>query len=215
MDLWHKFTRQRSLRRSRGVIHVGANLGQERQLYDKLGLRVLWIEPIPDVYEELVRNLVDFPNQRAINALITDQNGQNVVFHLSNNGGQSSSIFDIHLHKDIWPDVQFVSDLQLTSITLDTVLQNNNISGLDYGALIIDTQGSELLVLGGAERLLTTIDYIQTEAADFDSYRGCAVADEIVTFLSERGFKLFGKQQFASRPGGGAYFELMFKRTTN
>ena len=110
--VWYRFVRQHLLRRSRGVIHVGANLGQERHFYDGLGLRVLWIEPIPDVYGALVKNLAEFPKQSAIKALITDKNGDNILFHLSNNGGQSSSIFDLHLHEDIWPDVQFVSDLQ-------------------------------------------------------------------------------------------------------
>src|SRR5215472_4628952 len=37
------------LRGVSGVIHVGANTGQERELYEKFGLHVVWIEPIPEV----------------------------------------------------------------------------------------------------------------------------------------------------------------------
>ena len=45
------------LDRITGIIHVGANTGQERELYASKGLPVLWVEPIPHVYEKLVSNL--------------------------------------------------------------------------------------------------------------------------------------------------------------
>ena len=35
------------LKRVTGVIHVGANAGQERELYASFHLDVVWIEPIP------------------------------------------------------------------------------------------------------------------------------------------------------------------------
>ena len=38
-----------------GVVHVGANIGQERDLYQTLGLRVCSIEPIPDVFARLLQ----------------------------------------------------------------------------------------------------------------------------------------------------------------
>ena len=41
------------LRSCSGVIHVGANSGQERELYAQHGLNVVWIEPIPEVYTAL------------------------------------------------------------------------------------------------------------------------------------------------------------------
>ena len=44
------------------VIHVGANEGQERESYARHGLRVVWIEPIPEVYERLASNIAPFPN---------------------------------------------------------------------------------------------------------------------------------------------------------
>ena len=50
----------RFLRKVSGVIHVGANAGQERELYAKFGLRVIWIEPIPEVFEKLKMNVAKF-----------------------------------------------------------------------------------------------------------------------------------------------------------
>jgi hypothetical protein len=39
------------LRKVNGLIHIGANIGQERAIYAEYDLRVAWIEPIPDVFE--------------------------------------------------------------------------------------------------------------------------------------------------------------------
>jgi hypothetical protein len=40
-----------------GVVHVGANIGQERQLYAAHKLNVLWIEPISEVFKRLESNI--------------------------------------------------------------------------------------------------------------------------------------------------------------
>ena len=60
------------LTKVRGVIHVGANDGSERYVYAEYGLKVIWIEPIPEVFQQLVENIRSFPDQKAINALITN-----------------------------------------------------------------------------------------------------------------------------------------------
>jgi FkbM family methyltransferase len=91
------------LRSYSGVIHVGANSGQERTLYAQHGLNVVWIEPIPEVYAALTDNIVGYPRQTAINALITDKDGETYTLHVANNEGASSSILDLHDHRDIWP----------------------------------------------------------------------------------------------------------------
>ena len=36
-----------------GVIHVGANSGQERYEYNLYSLDVIWIEPIPKIFNKL------------------------------------------------------------------------------------------------------------------------------------------------------------------
>ena len=93
------------LRKSRGVIYIGANDLAERDMYAMYGLKVIWIEPVPEVFQRLVENIRDFPNQRAINALITNEDGALCTLHVSNNSGLSSLTEYLHLHKDIWPGV--------------------------------------------------------------------------------------------------------------
>ena len=61
------------LRNVSGLIHVGANVGQERRFYWLLGIDVIWVEPLGEVYERLVDNIASYPRQRAIRALMTDR----------------------------------------------------------------------------------------------------------------------------------------------
>jgi FkbM family methyltransferase len=195
-----------------GLIHVGANTGQERGVYAAHDLHVLWIEALPNVHAVLAANLARFPRQRAVQALVTDRPGQNYTFHVSSNGGESSSIYDLALHRDIWPQVSFSHDVELVSSTLDQVVMDTNTNLSLVGALVMDTQGSELLVLKGAGKVVRTVRYIKTEAADFESYVGCTTVAELTAYLSGQGFELASKEPFAQHPAGGQYFNLLFKR---
>jgi len=131
------------LKKVSGVIHVGANTGQERDLYQRHGLRVVWVEPIPEVFEVLKANIESHPLQSAIQSLVTDKDDEEYEFYVSNYDGLSSSILQLKLHKDIWPDVRFTRTLVLRSTTLPSLLQRERINVNDYDALIMDTQGSE------------------------------------------------------------------------
>jgi FkbM family methyltransferase len=202
----------RFLSNVRGVIHVGANTGQERAYYGQFGLRVLWIEPIPHIFEILKSNLKEFPKQFALRGLITDKDGGEYDFHIANNEGESSSILEMKLHKDIWPEVAFTETIALRGTTLASLLRAERVNIADYDALIMDTQGSELLVLKGAAAILPSLRYIKTEVADFESYEGCCQVEDISRFLRPYGFREFSRQKFASRQTGGDYYDIVYKR---
>ena len=200
----------RFLRSARGVVHVGANIGQERELYRRRGLDVLWIEPIPDVFATLVENIAGMPRQRALESLVTDRDDVPYEFHVANNGGESSSILDLKEHRDVWPTVHFTKTVTLKSTTLATLLARERIDVARYDALVMDTQGSELLVLRGAEPVLGQFKYIKTEVPDFEAYAGCAQLEEINRFLLERGYVELSRNCFASRRGGGNYYDVVY-----
>jgi FkbM family methyltransferase len=202
----------RFLQKISGVIHVGANIGQERDLYDKFDLRVIWIEPIPEVFETLNTNLRGFSNQHAFQCLITDREDEEYKFHISNNNGASSSILDLKHHKDIWPDVNYTNTIFLRSTTLASLFERERIDSSNYQALIIDTQGSELLVLKGSIPLLHSFTYIKIEVPDFESYASCCQLADINSFMTQHGYKEFSRQKFASRTEGGSYFDVTYKK---
>jgi hypothetical protein len=97
-------------------------------------------------------------------------------------------------------------------MTLSSVLGKAGIDSSAYDALVLDTQGSELLVLKGAQELLSGFKYIRTEAADFESYKNCATVASIDEFLVDFGFKLSRQDKFARRQAGGTYFDVLFER---
>lgn len=76
----------RLLRKVSGVIHVGGNSGQEKDLYERRGLRVIWIKPIPEVFELLEANIAGLSRQRALQYLVTDRDDVEYQFHVANTG---------------------------------------------------------------------------------------------------------------------------------
>lgn len=200
----------RFLRTVRGVVHVGANVGQERELYRRRGLDVLWIEPIPEIFAELAANIASYPRQRALECLVTDRDDTPYQFNVANNGGESSSILALKEHRDVWPQVGFTKTITLRSSTLATLLARERIDLARYDALVMDTQGSELLVLQGAEPVLERFRFIKTEAPDFEAYAGCARIDDIARYLQARGYAELSRHRFASRSEGGSYFDVVY-----
>jgi FkbM family methyltransferase len=199
-------------RKAKGVIHVGANIGQEAGLYDQYGLPVIWVEPNPEVFEVLRSNVKAYPHQIALQGLVTDVDNAEYPFHLANNGGESSSILDMHLHTEVWPDVKYERTIQLRSRTLPSLLKDNHIDLAGYDMLVMDTQGSELLILKGAAALLKDIRYIKTEVPNFESYKDCCQIEDLEAFLAPYGFREHSRHRFAKRRSTGSYFDIIYIR---
>ena len=195
-----------------GVIHVGANSGQEREEYNLYSLDVIWIEPIPEVFKKLEKNIKKYSKQKAYKYLLTNIDNQDIDFKIANNSGQSSSILELNQHKDIWPKVKYTKSIRLKSSTLTDIIKYEKINIKKYQALILDTQGSELLVLKGGSNLLKKFRYIKTEAADFESYKGCCLIKDVSIFLKKFGFIEIKKIKFATRKNGGNYFDVLYEK---
>ena len=206
-----RFEPDRFMRKAKGVIHVGANTGQERDVYAAHDLNVLWIEPIPEVFKRLNDSLKEYPKQRAVCRLVGDQDDKEYVFHVSSNDGKSSSILGLAEHKEMWPHVSFTNDLRLKSVTLSSLAKDEKIDWSHYDALVMDTQGSEMLVLKGATDILGRFKFIKTEVADFESYTGCCQLPEMDKFMNDHGFRRIAKKRFAHKEGVGSYFDVLYR----
>ena len=201
------------LREVSGLIHVGAHTGQERDIYASFDLDVLWVEPLPEAFQRLQANLAGYPRQRACQRLLTDVQGRQYRFHVASNDGASSSILDLADHRRMWPEVAFTRDLLLESTTLDALLDEERVDASRYQALVLDTQGSELLVLRGALGTLPHLGFIQAEAADFEAYAGCCRVSDLTAFLAARGFAQWRQRVQYSTRGVGSYYDLLYRRT--
>jgi FkbM family methyltransferase len=176
--------------RPKGVFHIGANTGQEAQQYlDKGVENQIWIEPIPEIFEQLQKHFESNPHAFAIQACVSDKSLQSVTFNITNNNGESSSFLPLDKHLDYHPSVQNVQSIEMITITADDIIVHGCIDMEHYDFLNIDIQGAELLALKGMEKNLKHINYIYTEVNDQELYKGCALVHEIDAFLSEHGFE--------------------------
>lgn len=174
----------------KGVVHAGANHGQEAKDYMESGVEnVIWIEANPQHMEGLIENLSAYPNFNpflVLNACLSDTDDQDVTFHISNNEGQSSSILDLEYHKIAHQEVFYTESISLKTKTLNSLFKNFDLS--DFTFLNADIQGAELLMLKGATEVLHNFECLYLEVNEKELYKGCGLVGEIDDFLKDYGF---------------------------
>jgi len=171
----------------KGILHIGANTCQEQEEYKQLisDDKIYWVEADPLIVENVRR---EHPDYNIYQALMTDKDNDSVDFHISNNNGLSSSIFDFNKHKISHPSIHYTNSITLTTTTLDTFYENTFSSSFP-NILVIDVQGAEVLVLSGGDKTLDRIDVILSEVNIDYTYTGCGLVTEMDNLLTAKGFK--------------------------
>lgn len=173
-----------------GVLHLGANTGQEASTYYTLSIRtVIWVEAISELYSQLKKNIQPYPCNIALQACLSDVDGKEVTFHIANNGGQSSSFLEFGTHSQEHPSVRFVRDVKMLTVRVDTLMKDHDLEIGDGWFLNIDLQGAELLALKGMGNLIRKFFYVYVEVNEKHLYQGCPLVGEIDNFLAQFGFK--------------------------
>ena len=190
----------------KGVIHIGANVGQELNFYENNGVKeVIWIEPIEEVYKILEENVKTSKMiNYTYNLLISDKDDELITFYRykGNNKapGGLSSIYELNSTHTRWTDgpkankkkdkIILIEKKKLKTIRLDTFIKNNNIDLSNYEFLNIDTQGSELKVLKSMGNNIKNIKYINTEISHdgYNIYNESVQYTEINNYLNSQNF---------------------------
>ena len=114
-------------------------------------------QPNPTTKTLLTTQQQKYKQQKCFCALITDTDHKKYEFNISNNDGASSSIFKFGELStgslSLWPNkkkLSFTNKIYLNSITIDTILKENNIDPNIYNHWNMDLQGAELLALKGS-----------------------------------------------------------------
>lgn len=188
-----------------GVLHVGANVGEEAPVYDELAIKkVIWLEGNPKLMQKLKHNVSKYSGQFAFNVLAGDENIETVL-HESNNGSQSSSILEFGTHKTAHPDVDYVCDIPCKMNRLDNLFSDfDAINSCDF--LNIDVQGAELKVLKGMGTLLEQFKWAYLEVNKEELYKGCALVGEIDEYLYTYGFERVETKWCGSTGWGDALY---------
>ncbi len=173
----------------KGVLHVGANTGEEAPVYLELGIRKqIWIEANEEVFLKLKSNLSNNPEAIAYNLCVSDSEDEEVTFHVSNNGSQSSSILELGTHLVAHPEVNYVQDIKMLTTKIDKLFYLP--STTEDNLLNIDLQGAELKALRGMGDLLRFFKWVYLEVNWEELYVGCALFPEVCEFMQSKGFKV-------------------------
>jgi FkbM family methyltransferase len=183
-----------------GIIHVGAHMGQEYEMYNKLGItEIVWFEPVKETYQKLIYNLPK--SSLTYNVALGDEVGEKEMFIETVNGGQSSSILEPGTHLETYPNITFDTRQIVQMQRLD------NYKFSVYNMLNMDVQGYELEVLKGSENTLNHIDIIYTEINTEDVYKGCVHVDQLDEFLDLHEFERVFTQMACKSWGDALYIK--------
>lgn len=168
-----------------GVVHVGANDCQEAAQYAcrDPARKVFWVEAL-DAYVQK-----HAATKHIAQAVISDEDGIDVVFNITNNMGLSSSILELGTHLQEHPQVQIAERMHAKTMRLDTLLSREGIDGT-YNFLNLDIQGAELKALQGLGTRIDHFDYVYSEINEAYLYKNCALFHELDAYLHERGFEV-------------------------
>lgn len=186
----------------KGVLHIGANVGEEAQTYLKLGIKKqVWIEGNPEIFLKLKTNLSNNPQATAFNYVVGDEN-KDVVFHISNNASQSSSVLELGTHKIAHPTVHYVDHINTKMYRID--LLDLDLKGVDF--LNIDLQGAELMALRGMGDLLKQFKWAYLEVNKAYLYEHCVLIEDLDLFMLGNGFKRVETRWCGNTGWGDALF---------
>lgn len=175
----------------KGVLHVGANVGEEAPVYLELGIkRQIWIEANPEIFERLRENIKENLQAASYCYCISDVDDEKVQFHVSNNASQSSSILELGTHLIAHPEVRYIRDIEMETCRLDTIFNKGVLPPVEgYDFLNMDLQGAELKALKSLGDLLHHFKWAYLEVNKEELYKGCSLVWDIDTYMAGFGFR--------------------------
>jgi FkbM family methyltransferase len=179
------------------VVDAGANFGWYTTLFARLvgeSGHVHAFEPVPSTYQRLLDNIqLNGCGNRvsAIPMALSTLQGEAVVYHFKNLSHSRSSLSTL--------DQTEFHGHPTRLIDLDTYLARGNVSRADF--LKCDVEGSELLVMSGCRRLLSSADapMILVELNKDTSAAFGYTPSDLWTFLRESGYDRFYRIDAADR----------------
>jgi FkbM family methyltransferase len=200
------------------LFDVGANNGST-SVYHWLGDTnnlIYGFEPTPEMCAQIESKIEGHDNYILTKKAVSDFNGK-ATFNVAGtvDWGCSSLLEFSDKSQTEWPNKNTAWDFQVTHqievdvIRLDTFIEENNITVIDY--LHVDTQGSDLKVLKGLGKYIDIVVSGVVEAAtkpDILYYNQCT-KEECIKFLEDNGFKIVNVQ---SNDDQGNEVNIFFSR---
>ncbi len=171
-----------------GILHVGAHLAEESQVYEKMlyptSGKVIWIESQSDKCV-ILRSSLDPKRNVVIEATIWDKSNQTMTFYETSNS-ESSSLLPLKLHVEIYPDINVVKEHNVQTSRLDDLPQLDEVA---FDFINVDLQGVELKAIQSLGRHLEKCKWIYVEVNKIELYEKCTVVEDLDKFLLQNGFQ--------------------------
>tara|TARA_B100001989_G_C24471837_1_gene429638 strand:- start:54 stop:773 length:720 start_codon:yes stop_codon:yes gene_type:complete len=195
----------------KGILHVGAHEAEEIDDYTNVGIKnIIWIEALPEKKEIILKKISKFPEMIFGSFAAGDKEGK-MKFNVSSKT-KSSSLLNFGTHKDFYPEISIVSEVEVKLKKIDNWISSNNIEQEIFNFLVLDIQGYELKALKGMKKHLKYVDYIWTEINSNDLYIGSTKINDLDQFLSNYEFSRVGTFMSGNGWGDALYTKKYKKR---
>jgi len=174
----------------KGIIHVGAHLGEEVDNYFKLGFEnIVLIEANPSLCEKMNFKYRFNKNVFIYNYAVCDSVGElDFYIHQSNSGIESSSILKMDRFDKIVTSLKTSKTIKVPSSTLDAIIIENNLEICDYNILVTDIQGADYLALKGFKNKITNFDAVVVEIQCINLYENFVSEQMMDDLMFKYGF---------------------------
>jgi FkbM family methyltransferase len=183
------------------IFDIGACEGESSIRYSRLFPKsiIYTFEPLPNNYDIVLKNILDYKCQNIIpqNICLSNKIGKTIFYVSSgkpentdnsdwNYGNKSSSLLKPEKTKEVHKWLEFNEEIELQTITLKQFCSENEINTIDF--IHMDVQGAELLVLEGAKDLINNINLIWLEVEAVELYKGQPLKNDVEKFMLQNNF---------------------------
>jgi FkbM family methyltransferase len=199
-DLWPDVKTVLAAREIKTVFDVGANEGQSAREFLRHfpQARIFSFEPTPATFEKLKALAATEPRVTPVNLALGESPGRVAfnenAFHQTNSILPSNAAAEEYLGPAV-TDFQRKIEIELT--TLDAYCRQEAVAEIDL--LKMDVQGFELMVLKGAQEILSArkIGCIVLEVSFISLYENQATPQDLISLLAKHHYDLMGFYDFA------------------
>lgn len=193
---------------ARTLVHVGAHLAEEHDLWVSLGFRsIVYVEAIPELAASLRARFSDDPSVRVLQAVVSERSGERAAFRINTPTYTSSLLELTSLTTDTYPEIERHAELEVLTVSLEDLLASASVSP---SVLVIDVQGSEGAVLSGLGCLWESIDLLIVECQHQTLYEGALDDADLLSLVRRHGLFLIDSVKDRS----GLWSDAAFSRTT-
>lgn len=196
----------------RTVLDIGANRGQFALVARRClpQARIISFEPLPAAAEKFRAVFADDDRVTLYEVAIGPATG-NATIHVSKRDDSSSLLPITATQVALFPGTAEVASKTVRVVPLREFVPSSDIES--PALLKLDVQGFELEALRGCEDLLDRFAYVYAECSFVELYAGQVLADEVISWLRERGFRLRGVHNMDyARDGRAIQADFLFAR---